>query len=169
MVRSQSLIAAGGGIMRKQASRTWALVINAARCRILRGVGVTGDEVLAELVLRSEARNLREIMSDKPGRSASSAGDGRRSAMEYASDPVAEDQRDFIRQVIALLESHRRAGDFDRLAVFAENDMLGHLRQMMPRALADLVIREVPKNLLHLSVQDLAEAVERDLKEPDAP
>ena len=55
------------------------------------------------------------------------------------------------------------------MAVFAEHDMLGHLRQMMPRALADLVIREVPKNLLHLSVQDLAEAVERDLKEPDAP
>jgi protein required for attachment to host cells len=83
--------------------------------------------------------------------------------MEYGSDPVAEDQREFIRQIIALLESHRRAGDFDRLAIFAEHDILGHLRQMMPQSLADLVIREVPKNLLHLSTQELAEAVSRGL------
>jgi protein required for attachment to host cells len=83
--------------------------------------------------------------------------------MEYGSDPVAEDQREFIRQIIALLESHRRAGDFDKLAIFAEHDMLGQLRQMMPQSLADLVIREVPKNLLHLSAQELAEAVSRGL------
>ncbi len=83
--------------------------------------------------------------------------------MEYASDPVGEDQRDFVRQVIALLESHRRAGDFDRLAIFAEHDMLGQLREMMPKALADMVVREVPKNLLHLSAQELAEAVSRSM------
>ncbi len=139
--------------------------MNGARCRILRGVCVHGDETHSELVLRSESRNLRDIMSDKPGRSFVSRGGGRRSAMEYASDPVAEDQREFIRQVIALLESHRRAGDFDRLAILAEHDMLGHLRQMMPRTLVDLVIRQVPKNLLHLSAQDLAEAVASELRD----
>lgn len=146
-------------------SKTWALVLNGTRCRILRGISARGDDTPAELVLRSEARNLREIMSDKPGRSFASMGGGRRSAMEYNSDPLAEDQRDFIRQVIALLESHRRADDFDQLAVFADHDMLGHLRKMMPQALADLVIYEAPKNLLHLSPQDLAEAVSRGLQD----
>lgn len=106
-------------------------------------------------------------MSDKPGRSFASKGGGRRSAMEYSSDPVAEDQREFIRQIISLLESHRRAGDFGRLAIFAEHDMLGQLREMMPQSLADLVVREVPKNLMHLSEQDLLEAVSRGL--PDGP
>ena len=141
------------------------MVINGARCRILREFSGSGDDGLAELVLRSESRKLRDIMSDKPGRSFASAGGGRRSAMEYAGDPVAEDQREFIRQVIALLESHRRAGDLDRLAIFAEHDMLGHLRQLMPQSLRDIVIREVPKNLLHLSTQELAEAVSRDLQD----
>lgn len=156
--------------MAKVTSRTWALVVNAARCRILRGVGNKRTDAPAELVLRSEARSLRDIMSDKPGRSFSSMGGGRRSAMEYAGDPIAEDQREFIRQITALLESHRRAGDFDRLAVFAEHDMLGHLRQMMPQTLTDLVVREVPKNLLHLSVQELAEAVSRAMQdESDMP
>lgn len=143
--------------------KIWALVLNGARCRILRGVTGSVDDAPSELVLRSESRNLRDIMADKPGRSFASAGGGRRSAMEYAGDPLVEDQRDFIRQIIALLESHRRAGDFDKLAVFAEHDMLGHLRQMMPQMLADMVICEVPKNLLHLSAQDLAEAVTRKL------
>lgn len=151
--------------MAKIATRTWALVVNGARCRILRGVSGRGSDAPAELVLRSEARNLRDIMSDKPGRSFASMGGGRRSAMEYTSDPVAEDQQEFIRQIIALLESHRRAGDFDRLAIFAEHDMLGHLRRMMPQTLADLVVREVPKNLLHHSAQDLAEVVSRELQD----
>ena len=85
--------------------------------------------------------------------------------MEYPSDPIAEDQREFIRQVIALLESHRRAGDFSRLAIFAEHDMLGLLRQMMPQSLRDMVIREVAKNLLHLPAPDLQEAILRELKD----
>lgn len=151
--------------MAKITSKIWALVLNGARCRILRGVSGRGEDTPAELVLRSESRNLRDIMSDKPGRSFASAGGGRRSAMEYGSDPLAEDQREFIRQIIALLESHRRAGDFAKLAIFAEHDMLGHLRQMMPQTLADLVIREVPKNLLQLSAQDLADVVFRELQD----
>ena len=151
--------------MKRTNLRTWALVLNGTRCRILRGLSGRDEDAPSELVLRSEARNLRDIMSDKPGRSFASTGGGRRSAMDYNSDPLVEDQRDFIRQIIALLESHRRAGDFDRLAVFADHDMLGHLRKMMPQSLADLVIYEVPKNLLHLSPQELAEAVSRGLPE----
>lgn len=163
-VYAMSLVSEHSSIMKRDTSRTWALVINGARCRVLRGLSAQGEEAPAELVLRSESRNLRDIMSDKPGRSFSSMGGGRRSAMQYASDPVAEDQREFIRQVISLLESHRRAGDFDQLAIFAEHDMLGHLRQMMPQALAELVIREVPKNLLQHSAEDLAEVVWRELR-----
>jgi protein required for attachment to host cells len=156
---------AGGHVtlMKSALSKTWSLVLNGSRCRILRGVANTSEQAPPELVMRSESRKLRDIMSDKPGRSFSSGSGGRRSAMEYASDPVGEDQRDFVRQVIALLESHRRAGDFDRLAIFAEHDMLGQLREMMPKALADMVVREVPKNLLHLSAQELAEAVSRSM------
>ncbi len=150
--------------MKTDSSKIWALVINGARCRILRGLYGHGAEAPAELVLRSEARNLRDIMSDKPGRSFASQGGGRRSAIEYASDPIAEDQREFIRQVISLLESHRRAGDFSRLAVFAEHEMLGHLRQMLPPSLAEMVIREEPKNLLHLSALDLAAVVAHELQ-----
>jgi protein required for attachment to host cells len=150
--------------MTPDTSKTWALVTNGSRCRILRGVG-GGEGALAELVLRCESRNLRDIMSDKAGRAVVSKRGNRRSAMAYASDPIAEDRREFIRQIIALLESHRRAGDFSRLAVFAEHDMLGHLRQLLPQSLVAMLVCEVPKNLLHLSAQELAEAVARALRD----
>ena len=151
--------------MPRKTVRTWALVINSEHCRVLRGVSAKAEDALGELVLESEAKNLREIMSDKPGRSFESKGGGRRSAMEYASDPIADHHRAFMRQAIDLLEGHRRAGDFDKLAVFAEHDMLGYLRQLMPQSLRDIVILEVPKNLLHLSEHDLAEVVAREMKD----
>jgi protein required for attachment to host cells len=157
-----------GNAMKRDNSKTWAVVINGARCRILRGIPSHSKDALAELVLRSESRKLREIMSDKPGRTFASQG-MRRSAIEYASDPIAEDQQEFIRQIIALLESHRRAGEIRKLAVFAEHDMLGRLHKLMPQTLSDLVIYEVPKNLLHLSPQELSETVLAELQDGSNP
>lgn len=143
--------------------KLWALAMNSARARILRGLDGNGEGAMAELVMRSESPKLRDIMADKPGRSFTSMGGGRRSAMEYSSDPVAEDAREFVRQVIALLESHRRADDFDSLAVFAEPDTLGYLRQLMPAPLREKVIKEVPKNLLHLSSHELPQVIAKEI------
>jgi hypothetical protein len=60
--------------LKRDTVRTWALVINGARCRILRELSIRAEDAPAEPVLRSESRNLRDIMSDKPGRSYSSTG-----------------------------------------------------------------------------------------------
>lgn len=58
----------------------WALVMSSTQARILQGFakGETGD--VPELVLNTEHKDLRDIMSDKPGRSFSSVGP-ERSAM----------------------------------------------------------------------------------------
>ncbi|MBA3909154.1 MAG: host attachment protein [Rhodobacter sp.] len=149
--------------MKKDASRVWALAINSTQARIVRGLGTGENAAPAELVLKTSAKKPRDIMSDKPGRSFASKGGGRRSAMEYSSDPVTEVHRDFIRQVIQLLESHRRAAEFDQLAIFAEHDMLGLLRPMLPQPLSALVIKEVPKNFLHLSEHELPKAILHEL------
>lgn len=151
--------------MKTDNSRLWALAINSTHARIIRGFGPHGEAVLPELGLSCDTQNPRDVMSDKPGRSFASAGGGRRSAMEYSSDTVAEGQKDFIRQVIPLLEQHRSAGDFDRLAIFAEHDMLGLLRQMLPKALSALVMREEAKNLLHLSDYELPRAILHELSD----
>jgi len=145
---------------------TWILVMSGTRARVLRGFGHEDGEPPGELVLRSEHRRLREIMADKPGRSQACAGDGRRSAMEYASDPLREDERDLLRRVLDLLQAHRRAGDFRHLALYAEPQMLGLFRQMAPPALAEAVVSEHSKNLIHLEPRELAARVAEDLGRP---
>lgn len=127
--------------------------MNSVRARVLRGLSVNGEAVPDELVMRSASLKLRDLMADKPGRSFAPKG----------GDPLAEDQRDFVRQVISLLDSHRLAGDFEVLAVFADSDVLGLLRQLMPPLLKETIIREVPKNLLHPSPHDFQRVIAREL------
>jgi len=145
-------------------SRTWALVMNGTRARILRGICSIDDKGPIELVMKSEARNLRDILSEKQQPAFAAKTAGRRPLVQTASDPIAEDQREFIRQVIALLESHRRAGEFDRLAVFAGSDVLGNLHNLMPRSLHDMLQCEVSTNLLHLPEKELCRVITRELK-----
>lgn len=144
--------------------RTRASVTNGAGCRIWRGLSVRAETPAAALVLRSESRNLCNLLSGCADRSLPSTGDGRGVALEYPGDPVAEDRRARIRQVISLPESHRRAGGFEKLAVVAERDMLGHLRRLMPKSLQEKRISEVPKSLPHRPEQELVEVVEREMQ-----
>lgn len=143
--------------------RVWALAMNASRARIIRSLFDDRAEPSSELVIRSGAEHLREVMSDRPGRSFASSGTGRRSAMEYGSDPLAEDERRFVRQVVDILDTHRRAGDFDALAIFAEPSVLGRLRDAMPERLRAITTCEVPKNYLQVPANDLTGLLAKEI------
>jgi protein required for attachment to host cells len=136
----------------------WALVMSSTQARILSGIakGETSGE--PELVLHCEHKDLREIMSDKPGRSFSSVGMGR-SAMEYASDPIKDAKIGFAKQAVALLQQHFVNHDFTRFAIFASPEMLGILRDSLTPDLTRALIAEVPKNLLHEPAQRLRQIV----------
>jgi protein required for attachment to host cells len=147
--------------------RTWSLVMNATRARIVRGIHHRSGEAQTELVLKTEAHKLKDILSDRPGRSFSSGSAGRRSAMAYGSDPLEEDERNFVRQVLTLLDTHRRSEDFDALTVYAEPQTLGMIRNEIPAGLKGLVVKEVAKNLVHLSPHELQAILCADLGPPD--
>lgn len=132
------------------AQNTWGLALNGSRARIVRDLENRHDErgIPEELALEIRPKHLRDVMTDKPGRSFSSAGAGR-SAMEYASDPVAEEKKAFCAEVQELLEQHLHAGDFKRLVVSASPEMLGIFRDLRSAAIAEATVREVDKDLLH--------------------
>jgi protein required for attachment to host cells len=136
--------------------KTWALAMNATHARIVRGLELTGAGRPAELVLRTENRHLKDIMADRPGRSFTSMDGGPRSAMAYAADPIREDQREFVRQVVRMLEAHRLAGDFDALAVCAAPAVTCLLRDEMPSRLAATILGEISRNVMHLPAHELA-------------
>jgi protein required for attachment to host cells len=147
--------------------KIWVLVMNSAHARIVRSLGwKPGDDdatgAPAEVERRIEPKQMRDIMADRPGRSFSSVG-SQRSAMEYSSDPLAEETRGLIREVIELLEKGQRKGSFRELAIYAEPQVLGELRKMLPKPLQAAVIREETSNYLGLSAQELSAKLAADL------
>ncbi|MDG1167629.1 MAG: host attachment protein [Sulfitobacter sp.] len=138
---------------------TWALVTNGVQARILRGLENGGAQAPIDIVSKADSTHLRDIMSDRSGRSFKSGDTGRRSGMELGSDPVRRDMQDFAQETLSVLESHLRAGRFNRLAVFAAPKMLGILRQEMPASLLAAVVLEKDANLINLPDDDLLDVV----------
>lgn len=147
--------------------KVWALVMNSTHARILRDLGAGGREAgtspPAEIEFRIDAKQLGDVMADRPGRSFASFGGGRRSAMEYGSDPLAEETRNLIREVIAALEKHQRRNAFRELAIYAEASVLGELRKMLPPPLRALVCKEASANYLQAPPQELSQTLAEDL------
>ena len=140
-------------------SKTWALVTNGVHARILQGLEDGASDETIEIVSKADSTHLRDILSDKSGRSFASGSGGRRSAMEPGSDPILRDMQDFARSTLDVLEGHLRAGHLTRLAVFAAPKMLGILRREMPPAVGEVVFFEKDSNLIGLSEPDLRSAV----------
>ncbi|MBE0695194.1 MAG: host attachment protein [Aquamicrobium sp.] len=143
-----------------KAKTSWVLVADGARARIVRDLGMDAgaEDRLDDLVYEIDHKQLREIMADKPGRGFASEG-ARRSAMEYRSDPVQEQEVEFAGMLLDELERRHAADEFGRLAIVAEPRMLGTLRQKLPAALRQAVVKEVPKDLTKLPVKELREAL----------
>ncbi|WP_284269169.1 host attachment protein [Mesorhizobium huakuii] len=146
--------------MRRQ--RIWVLVADGARARILRDVLSAGEPSGDgdDLVFKAQRRQLREIMADKPGRSFASVGT-RRSAMEYHSEPVREEDRAFASTLADTLQNHHLAKDFDRLVVVAAPQMLGDLRQAFPESLRKVIAAEIAKDFTKLSALELRDAIRK--------
>lgn len=144
-------------------AKTWALVINGVRARIVRGLESGEPEEPIEMTSAAESTHLGEILSDKAGRSFASSGDGRRSAMEPGSDPVHREMENFARETLGALERHRRAGAFERLLVVAAPAMLGILRDEMPPGLKPSILVERAANLVQLGDPELRTALRKIL------
>jgi protein required for attachment to host cells len=135
---------------------TWGLAIDGSRARILRDLeeAAHGAPLPEEIGLEVHPQRLGEIMADRPGRGHASVGTAR-TAMEYASDPVRDAERAFCEEVLWLLGTHHRRGDFDRLVVAAEPRMLGLLRDRRSPAIAAATVAEGAKDYTRLAPGDL--------------
>lgn len=142
---------------------TWALITNGVRCSILRNIEGGFSEPAIEIESKAKSTHLRDVESDKPGRSFASGNKGHRSAMELGSDPVFRGMQDFARDILNRLERHLRAGDLTRLAILASPKMLGVLRNEMPDSLSNILIFEKDINLMNLSEADTSEAVLKEI------
>lgn len=144
----------------------WFVVLNATLARVLRGLPVTGEAASPELLLRASGRRLRSLLAERPGRSFAVSGTGAPSAIPYGSDQLAADEREFIRQLIALLHAHWRAHDFDRLTVVAPPATLGLFRAELPRDLRSAIDVEIPRNFARIPASELPDLLRGGRENP---
>lgn len=139
---------------------TWILIADGARARIIRQADVKAgaDGQTEDLVFAIDHKPLREIMSDRPGRSFASEG-ARRSAMDYRSEPEREQEVRFAHTLLEELERRLLDGDFEQLVIVAEPRMLGALRQKLSPALRRTIVAEVAKDLTKVPRQELGAAI----------
>ncbi|HEV7248790.1 MAG TPA: host attachment protein [Shinella sp.] len=140
---------------------TWILAADGNQARLLKGVNLLkdGQQSPEQEVYRSETKKTQDIMADKPGRSHSSVGPGR-SAMEYSSDPVREEQLKFTAEVASRIDDYAAEGAFDRLVVCAAPQTLGDLRNKLSDKSRTLTMAEIDKNFSNLPTEKLIASVQ---------
>lgn len=140
----------------------WILLADGHRARLLQGTrpfedlqGVDGG-VIEPAVTHDFAR---DVDTDSPGRSYSSAGGGRRSAIEPGEDPIRAEQSDFARDLAEKLDVAARAGKYDQLIIAAPPHFLGDLRTVLGASARAKLQAAIDKDLVKLPSADLPKAL----------
>lgn len=128
-------------------NRTWILIADAGRSRVLQRDGKNGRlEEVEGCRLEEHIPPTHEIVADRQGRTMVSGG-ANRHAYAQRTDPHREAKRTFVQRVAATLDGHLAAGDFDRLIVVAPPQALGDLRSALSPQVAARVTGDLDKDL----------------------
>ena len=140
-----------------KAKRTWVLVADGARARILvnEGPGRGLTPALDHEFAASHAPT-RDIGVERPGRVHESLGDGTRHAMAPRVDWHDFGKRLFAKSMAEELNKACIAGAFDRLVLVLPPKSLGELRAHLDKKTRARVVAEVAKDLTHVPPRDLS-------------
>jgi protein required for attachment to host cells len=141
-------------------TRTWVLIADGARARILENDG-PGRGLVANdtLVFDGDRSATHDIVDDREGRTHSSVGHGR-SAIEAHSDPHRELKSKFAARLADVLVRGLAEKSYDRLIIVATPVTLGDLRKAMGDAVRAKVVGEVHKDLTKTPNIDVAKHLE---------
>ena len=146
--------------------RTWFLIADGARARILENDG-PGRGLIANdrLVFDGDHAATHDIVSDREGRSYSSHGPGR-SAIDARTDPHRELKRSFAHHLADVLAHELEQNSYDRLIIIAAPVTLGDLRAALSQKVVARVSAEVAKDLTKLPNDEVSRHLENVLTPP---
>lgn len=151
--------------MLRRKIRTWVVVADGARGRILLSEGPGHLEPARDQEFIGTKLPGREAEADRPGRTFDRAGEGRH-AYEPPTDPRRKQKEEFARAIAAVLTEGADDGSYDRLVLVAPPKTLGDLRALLPKRVARCVTDEVPKGLIEVPLQELPDRLRDALKLP---
>ena len=135
---------------------TYVLVADGARARLYANHGVgKGLQPVSGATHKADLHHHdREILTDKPGRSFGSVGEGR-SALEPQTEWHRFEKHKFAREMAKVLDAAAATKSFDRLILVAPPATLGDLRMELGDATRRMVTAELPKDLTRHAEQEL--------------
>jgi protein required for attachment to host cells len=139
----------------------YIVVADSAHARVFTRQGPRGKLIeLSDLVHPASQLHDRDLASGRQGRSFDRSKGGARHALEPATHPHEQAAEVFAREVVALIESAHQKGTFDALTLIAAPHFLGLLRQGLGDSTRRLIVKEIAKDLVRHSVQEIAEHVD---------
>lgn len=136
-------------------SKIWIVSANSSKATLF-----TADTPIAPLAELTTFENpdarikQKDLVSDRPGRSFDSHGEGRH-AMEVKVDPKEQELIRFAKSIADWLEQERVKNAFERLILVAAPAFLGLLRAHLSAPLDTLVTLEVDKDYTALRPEEL--------------
>lgn len=135
---------------------TWILVADGTQAAVYGNDGpgrgiyrATKDDFTIDLPSK-----VGDIVSDQEGRAANPGGKGH-DVLGPRTDPRRHLETEFIRSVASALEEAAQAKKYDRLVLVAAPRALGDLRSTLAPHAKALVTKELDKDLVHFSEQEL--------------
>ena len=145
--------------MPAHAPKTWIVVADGARARILLHEGVgKGLSQVPGLEMTTDHQPTREIGSDRPGRTHDRMGPGRH-AMEPRADWHRQEKAQFAKSIAERLAAELDRRSFDRLILIAPPTAMGDLRAALDDRTHALVAGEITKDLTKASDADITDQV----------
>jgi protein required for attachment to host cells len=137
-------------------TRTWVLIADGARARILENDGSNhGLTAIEGLEFQADHSATHDLVPDREGRSFSSHGHGR-SAIDARSDPHRDLKTKFAHQLADVLARGLEQNSYDRLIIVASPVTLGDLRTAISEQVHALVVGEVAQDLTKIPNGEVA-------------
>lgn len=134
---------------------TWVVVAESSRARILRLEGLQSPLCELDDLVNPDARaHEQDLISDRPGRTFDSSGQGRHAKQAPASHKQQR-SADFARVLAERMEHGLAQGEFEEIILIAAPEFLGLLRQHLSEATKQHVKREIHKNIVRESEETI--------------
>lgn len=140
--------------------RTWVLIADGARARVLENQGPgRGLHAVEGMTFVAEHAATHDLVDDREGRTFSSTS-ARRSAIDARKDPHRVLKKDFAKALAEVLAESEAQKAFDRLVLVAPPVTLGDLRQAVSDHVKAKIAGELAQDLTKIPNADVPEHLE---------
>lgn len=138
-----------------KSTRTWVLVADGKRARVLRQTGTLSPlEAVQGASFQTELHKSSDVRTDRAGRVQESVG-GAHHAVASRTDWHREEKHRFAGVLARFLEEAAERNDYDRLILVAAPKTLGDLRAALGQHARRRLGGELDKDLTEMSVADV--------------